>query len=576
MPKKPENIKHYSYKDIPPIMKRLIKFEPQEGVKYRFPYADIMLDETIRQGAEAYLRDRKSCTYENNAYLAAIRKIIKDGDIFFIVNFVAGNPIANDPKGFVVRMSAHTELDMRRFYKKECHNFLTIEARGHFKTSTRTEASSVIHILNHQDDAILLLAAVKKLAKGYLRGIRLMFQMREMIDAFSDVLYDYVDGKSASPCWTADELALKRTTARREYSIETAGLLDGMPVGRHYNIITSDDIETQDLVDNPDMIKKLKSRYKMAKYLCTDYTMYNVVGTYYHHQALLAELTHKKLPNGVLLYKFNKVPAIDKEGVPVFLTKEQIEEKKAEGLDHFYTQYMCDPTPRQLSEFNSSMLKEVEPKDIPKGLFKIMIIDPASGSPDAQDADSFSVGVLGIDRNHDEVGACDIYITNLSLRPMTIQEAEDEIINMYIAAGTCQALCIEQSNDYALSYHVKKELTARKGITWIDGHNFIGMKSQSRRDKKEFIKRTLARPFQKGKIHISKSVSYMDRANFKQEMDNFPLGHDDGLDMTSWVYRILDELNFEYMVDYYADTNVIDFNTCQNSLRSSAAGFFAT
>jgi hypothetical protein len=313
----------------------------------------------------------------------------------------------------------------------------------------------------------------------------------------------------------------------------------------------------------------------MAKYLCTDYTMYNIVGTYYHHLGLLAELTYKKLPNGVLLYKFNKVPATGSDGEPVFLTREQIEEKKAEGLEHYYTQYECDPTPRQLKDFNASMLKEVAPEEVPKGLFKIMIIDPASGKPDTSNADSFAILVFGIDRNKDEVGASDIYITNMVLRPMMIQEAMDEIVGTYIAAGNIQALCVEQSNDYMLSYHIKKELKEKKGIHFVDGHNFIGLKGQWRKNKKEFIRRTLSRPFQQGKIHMVKSIPLEYRMNYKAEMSNFPLGHDDGLDATSWIYKALEELNFEYLVDYY-DDNVVDINSYKKSIASSSGGFYAT
>jgi hypothetical protein len=567
-------LRNVKLKDLPPIMRRLIQFKPQPGVKYLHAYEKFFDDPARLKGAEEYLKYRGEVTYENNQYLLAIRNLQKT-DIFFNVNFVAGNPIANDPKGFVTKMCALTDYDLQRFYKGEQNNFLTVMARGHFKTSARTEAMTLQHILNYQDDAILILSATKELARGFLRSIRLMCQMPEMIGAFSDVLYK--DYKNDSPNWTKDALALKRTTARKEYSIETAGLMEGMPVSRHYNIITSDDIETQDLVDNPAIINKLKTRYQMSKYLCTNKTMYNVIGTYYHHKGLLVELRDAKKRNGVPIYDFKKVPCVaprivkgkaiyNEDGEPVFLTREQIEEKMAEGLAEFYTQYMCDPAPRRFADFTSDQMKLVPLDQIPKDLFKIVLVDP-SGSKN--NADPWAILTIGMHRNSKNVHDCNIYITNLVLQEMQTSEAIDTIINAY--TGGVRAICIEQMNLDVLSYTVKKEIEAKKNIRLIKDYNLIALHPQGayRGSKHDRIRTHLTKAFNDGRIHISSAISREFRNRFIAEIDQFPLGEDNTLDALAYIYKALEKLNYEYTTDVVED-NVIYINSYQENVNIAA------
>jgi hypothetical protein len=524
------------------IYDNLIGFRPQPGVPYMNRYDLLLQKPEIKEGAEEWIRSRGRATYDNNAYLKMIRDLARS-DPFFIVHIVAGNPVANDPKGFIVKMCAHALLDLKSFYSGDISMFLDVWSRDHFKSSIKSVAIPIIHALNNPNDAILINSATTKLAQGFLGAIKQILEMPEMIAAFSDILYD-----GNSPAWNAEQLLLKRKTKRKEKTFEIAAILEGtMNMSRHYGMIISDDIESWHLAQSPEQLKKLVSGFYMTLSLGSSAgTFLNVIGTFYSKAGILADLVKlKHKDNGEYAFNYRKVSVIDEQGEPVFFTKERLREVQLSP--HYATQYLCDLDMETDSKLPPSKLVWVDPKDLPKGMYRIILIDPASGNIMRRDGDKWSVMSLGFKSRGDDIKAVDVYLYGLVTKTMTNKEALNEIVKAYINGGTVQAVCVEQ---IALDMHkhaIKEAIYDETGIDLIEGSSLISVRPKgSGISKLARIYNSLSWPLENRRIHVSKAIPRKYSDVLVEEMRDYPyIVHDDNLDNLHYYPQALEKLNYD-------------------------------
>jgi hypothetical protein len=548
-----KKIQSYNIQELPPIMKRLIQFQPVDGVPYLNNYSDFFNKEETLYGAEEYVNNPKGFNFTNNQYLADVRELLRT-DPFFIVHIAMGNPFANDAKGFINKMCAHALSDLYAHYNGLNSLYLDVWAREHYKSSIKTRAIPLIHIFNNPTDTVLIQAANVKLATTLLNPVKSVLEMSEVTAAYADILWqDLKDAKK----WTETELMINTGNARGENTFEISGLLEGQKIGRHYNMILSDDVETLDLARNPDQLDKLKEAYYYGLSMMASKTFINVVGTYYSHLGLLVELRDKKWNDTKgYMYNYRRVPYRDKKGELVLFSEEKariVEQDRASCR----TQYELDPTPKMDAEFTSDDLTEIHPHDIPNNLFKVIIIDPAGNK--TRNGDDWAIGALGFrpdEKNHEEI---DIFILDMMLMPLSEVQAIKEIAKMYGNNGLIQAVCYEHlSQGGYFGRDIIGAIKLEHRVELIEDFTLIKLFPQTRGNKKIHIKRTLAKPFNRKKIYISTAVPYHFRRRFAVEIDTFPVGRDDGLDMVSYYPLALEKLNFEYKRSAYFNKNVIN------------------
>jgi hypothetical protein len=533
------------------VIKRLKDFKMHPGVPYFKDYA----------GAYQYIKKKPSST------ISVLRKLILD-DLFFLLYFVMGAP-ANDKNGFVVARCKDVQDDVKKFEDGECYNFLDLWARGHFKSTSITMGSTIQFMLKYPNKSTLILSFKKGNAEKFLEEIRDVLEKDVMKDVFPDILYrDPTNQTSGSRVWSVQRgLLLKRESTRKEKNLETAGLHEGMPTGMHYDRIIYDDIETEDMADSVEQLDKAYQKFDMSRNLRmigeNIPTMFRVIGTPYSHLGALVRIRDKTIVNEdnteTLLYNTRIIPVWDENEVPQLVSHDELRELKAS--DNFNSQQLCDPTPSGSANFTREHLKEVSKEDIPKRLVKFIIVDPAGDNHDKK-GDSWSIMCIGVEPHTDDLGASNIYITDLILRPMREAEAPKKIAEMYTRNGVVCAIGIEQINMGYLKMYVRDILRETYGITLSEeDKTLIALRPQrskgGNKGKRRRIEMALTWPFINGKIHISKSVPSMYREALMREIDTFPRGHDDGLDTLAYHKQMLERTDFEYYIDVEDSKKVV-------------------
>lgn len=493
-----------------------IEFTPIEGVDYRIDY--VQMFDAVASG--------------KYPELAMWRHAILN-DLWFILYFVMGIKDANHP--FVVKQCQMVENGPQS-------DTMDIWARFHFKSTIITTAETLQFHLKNPEACTGIIAYSRPAAKKFLRGIKRECEESVILKAcFPDILYQ--NPVMESPKWSEDDgIVFKRkSSSRGEGTIEAWGLTEGMPTGRHFERLVFDDLETEDIKDSPDMLNKVWSNFQMAAVNLlrgkdTDIT--RVIGTYYSHCGPNVNIENMKYPDGKPIYQTRKIPGSDTglpNGKPVLMDEKSWIKAQASG--HFNSQQLCDPTPKGDRKLSREMLNEIHPDDIPKNIPSFLLVDWA-GDATGKDSDSWAIATIGIDPNTEDLRTSKIYITDLCLSPMKEPQAVDMIIKMYLR-NYVEAIAVEKINSGILGLHVAGILNDkyRKRITEAD-KTLIYLKPASR-DKKQRISTALEIPFLNGNVHISTFVDNAYRDRLKQEMDNFPMWHDDGLDMLSYLYDIL-------------------------------------
>ena len=454
-------------------------------------------------------------------------------DLWFIVYFILGegknSSRANHP--FLVNAC-------REIQKGPADSTLDLWAREHFKSSCITVAETIQYALRTPNNSTCIFSYARPVAKKFLFEIKSIFENSNMIKAcFPDVVWD--NPYSEAPIWSLDDgLVLKRSGSNRMPTVMAAGLVEGMPTGMHFDRMIFDDIVTEDIATSVDVMETVKLKFDSAQNLGTDGGTHRVVGTFYHHNDPLVYVRDKKDEEGKAAYVMRLKPATadgKANSKPVFLSEGRF--KKLQNTRTFNCQQLLNPTPDGSRKFSREMLNEIHPDDIPKNIPSFLLVDWA-GDENGKDSDSWAIGVVGVDPNTEDLRTSKIYITDLALSPMKEPQAVDLIVKMYLR-NYIEALAVEKINSGILGLHVAGILNDkhRRRVTEAD-KTLIYLKPAGR-DKHQRISTALEIPFLNGNVHISTNVDPAYRDRLRQEMDNFPMWHEDGLDMLSYIYDIL-------------------------------------
>ncbi len=490
------------------------------------------------------------------ASIGVLRDVVLN-NIWFILYFCLDLPdevleLANTP--FVVNYANEIQLGPQDYT-------LDLVAREHFKSSLITISETIQYILKYQEKTNCIFSYARPAAKGFLRTIKGVFERDELLKAlFPDVLYE--NPEKESPKWSEDDgIIVKRKSSRKESTLEAWGLVEGMPTGKHFDRRIYDDVVTEDIAENVDILDKVKKKFDSSQNLgVMQGGCHRVVGTFYHHSDPLVYIMGIKKPDGSNAYYVRKKPAtVDGtwNGDPVLLPKERLEKLKLTST--FACQQLLDPTPAGIRKLESTYLQEIEPEMIPADVYKFMLIDPAGDDKDGK-GDAWAIMVVGVSPDRDDLGASSIYITNMIVSPMRETEAIEAITRMYCSAGVIERVGVEKVGLSSVEVHVANALQKMGRRISIEDNTLVLLKPAGR-SKQKRIESALAWPLFNSKIHISKSIAKTYRDRLKQEIDSFPYWHDDGLDALSYLYDVISDYHFishkEFMRKLKYDTTGI-------------------
>ncbi|MFA5340556.1 MAG: hypothetical protein WC332_02150 [Clostridia bacterium] len=484
-------------------------------------------------------------------------------DLFFITYFVMENPIMNCPFG-VQACDMVQDNDPYTGYDVE------IWARGHLKSFTMTQGQRVQRILQNPETCSLILSYKKPAADKFVFAIMQTLEKPILIQSFPDILYERPS--TQSPSWSVQNgiIVKRNSTSRKEKTVEGAGLLEGMPTGGHWDDMDYDDVETLDTAGSPDITTDLIDAYEMSKNLGMPdgSTRRRIIGTFYSHFGLLCHLRDKKDINGNPLHMVRVIPATDngeKNGKPIFLAQSALDELKTDTYS-FNTQQLCNPTPTAEIKLNFNCLRPIEHQFLPKNRLKFVLIDPA-GDDDVtkgKNNDKWAIGCLSIEPVMDDLGMSKVFIEDIEYGQMALETAIDTAVDVHLRNGRITGTGIERVGTDTTYDHIIRGLRAKRRRAEIkkserDFGNIV-LLSPDGKKKTHRIESSLAYPWNNGMIYYVSHLREDVLMAIKDEADKFPFFHVDILDMISYIYKLIEKMQFNFQLQADEDTEDEDYD----------------
>lgn len=204
------------------------------------------------------------------------------------------------------------------------NGYLDLWFREGGKSTIITIALTIQDILRNPEITVGIFSHTKSIAKSFLRVIKREFESNELLKGcFPDVLYK--DPAADAPKWSEDAgIIVIRKGNPPEATVESHGLVDGMPTGRHFQLRVYDDCLTSESVSTPDQMRKVIDAMDMSSNLGRKGGIMRMIGTRYK----LGDAYEEYIKRGVV--KPRIYPATDNgrvDGTPVYHTEEEWELK---------------------------------------------------------------------------------------------------------------------------------------------------------------------------------------------------------------------------------------------------------
>lgn len=486
-------------------------------------------------------------------------------DLFFMVCF--GQEVAKANHPFIVNRCKDVQFGPKS-------DTLDIWARFHWKSSIITQSETIQYHLKNPEHCTGIFAYNRPAAKKPLGAIKDLLEKSEFLkQCFPDVLWEKPE--TQSPKWSLDGgLVFKRkSSSRREATIEAWGLTEGMPTGSHFERSVFDDLETEDIRESPDMLDKVFTRYEMALINLgtgSDLDIRRTIGTYYSHFGPNVRIGEKKYLDGRKMFFLRVIPGSDdgtKNGNPVLMDTNSWEIAKT--LSGFNSQQLCNPTPVTDMRLDKRLLKPIDPKFIPRDIYKFMVLDQAGGDEtDKQSKDLWSFCCIGVQPCLDDIGQSNIYLLDVEADKMSHAEGINGVVTMYLRNGIIQQMGVEKVGLSTTEIHITNALRMKGRRLSLDAKNLVLLKPAGR-SKERRVEAALQWPLNNGKIFYSTDIPerYIDA--IREEMDKFPFYHVDILDGIAYLYDMIKDYKFQH----HYETDEDEETYVPQTGRSSIGGY---
>lgn len=283
-------------------------------------------------------------------------------------------------------------------YQFQNPDSLQLAFRGAGKSTLCTIVKAIHLLLKNPNLRILIASKTSGHAEAMLKEIKSHFEGN---DRLAEVFGLYYDPRKVGK-WDNTEIeVLPRTTRDKEASITCIGV-GGQVVGKHYDVILSDDLVDEENSRTKYMRDKLRTWY----YKSLDPTLeppdpnvphrgeHHRVGTRYHYDDLNGHLSENELKGHT-----NVVPALDKEGrspwPDKYPAKWFAKKRKQSGIIIFNAQYQCDTEAMKGEIFQYDDCQMIEDDKIPNNLRIYMGVDLAISEKEIND--KFAIVIVGKD-----------------------------------------------------------------------------------------------------------------------------------------------------------------------------------
>lgn len=294
-------------------------------------------------------------------------------------------------------------------------------AREHYKSTIITFALTIQDILNDPEVTIGIFSHTNKIAKGFLRQIKVELESNsDLKEIYPEILW--FDPRKEAPKWTEDDgICVRRLGNPKEQTVEAFGLVDGQPTSKHFKLMIYDDVVTRESVTTPEMIANVTKAWELSRNLASEGGRTRYIGTRYHFNDTYRVIMQRQaaMPR---VYPATEDGEVG--GVPVLMSLESLATKRREmGQFTFAAQMLQDPTADATQGFRPEWLKYQERGTTGDGLNKFILVDPASEKRKTNDYTSAWVLGLGQDQN--------VYVLDMVRDRLSLTQRADMLFSLH-------------------------------------------------------------------------------------------------------------------------------------------------
>ncbi len=313
-------------------------------------------------------------------------------DLYFLLRYVMGRKDMEHPwlYGRIKEVEASPD------------GFLDLWARDHRKSSIITFAKTIQDIIaSHGEDPLPewnglqptfgIFSHTRPIAKKFLQQIMNELEQNQiLLELFPDVLYDKPDRNA--PRWSLDAgIVVRRSSNSKDATIEAWGVVDGQPIGSHFNVLLYDDIVVPASVTTPEMIEKTTESWSNSLNLGDSAPRIRIIGTRWH----FADSYRTIMDRGAAiprLYPATKDGTLT--GPTVLLTQEQFD-KKVRDMGPYVASanLLLNPIADSRQTFQRVWFdRRFNPQEIDwRSMQRALICDPASKKKKGSDYTAMAV-----------------------------------------------------------------------------------------------------------------------------------------------------------------------------------------
>lgn len=307
-----------------------------------------------------------------------------------------------------------------RMVEEAPDGYLDLWARYHGKSSIITFAGVISEILHDPEITIAIFSATSGLALPFVEQIQQELESNERLKfIYDDVLW--ADPRRQANRWSKDRgITVRRQGNPKEPTVSGYGVVNAMPTGAHFGLMVFDDLVTQELVENPEVVKKVTLRWELADNLGTrEGSRKWHAGTTYSHADTYVEL----LEDGRLIPRvYAATDDGTEDGNPVLVTPARLAQIMKAQPSTFGAQMLLNPSSSKDAMFRANELRSYVLR--PRTLNVYIIVDPSMGR--TATSDRTAMAVIGVDAGKN------FYLLDGYCHRMRLQERWEKLKQLYL------------------------------------------------------------------------------------------------------------------------------------------------